>query len=157
MKEVFSLKIFIKILLVIVNITWCLPQNVIGFFVYLWSLISGTLVGRRVSRAYGGKFDIVSHDWARFSGSLSLGEFRFIHMHSDTESRLNTIYHEYGHTIQSYILGPLYLLVIGLPSIIWCELFRWYRLKYDKPYDWFYTEKFATYLGNKFREVQDYD
>ena len=27
--------------------------------------------------------------------------------------------HEYGHTIQSIILGPLFLLVIGIPSCIW--------------------------------------
>ena len=31
----------------------------------------------------------------------------------------HTIKHEYGHTIQSKWLGWLYLLVIGLPSIIW--------------------------------------
>lgn len=31
-----------------------------------------------------------------------------------------TIKHEYGHQLQSYILGPLYLLIIGLPSGLWC-------------------------------------
>lgn len=27
--------------------------------------------------------------------------------------------HEYGHSVQSRILGPLYLLLIGLPSLLW--------------------------------------
>ena len=27
--------------------------------------------------------------------------------------------HEYGHTIQSLILGPLYLIIMGIPSTIW--------------------------------------
>lgn len=29
-----------------------------------------------------------------------------------------TLKHEYGHSIQSKILGPLYLIVIGLPSLM---------------------------------------
>jgi hypothetical protein len=49
-------------------------------------------------------------------GAVSLGQFIFIF------SRYNDVgfieRHEYGHTIQSHLLGPLYLLVIGLPSII---------------------------------------
>ena len=27
--------------------------------------------------------------------------------------------HEYGHTIQSLILEPLYLIIIGIPSTLW--------------------------------------
>lgn len=36
-----------------------------------------------------------------------------IAQHSDS-----TIKHEYGHTIQSKYLGWLYLIIIGLPSIV---------------------------------------
>ena len=58
--------------------------------------------------------------------------------------------HEYGHTIQSYILGPLYLLVIGLPSILWCGWISNWKCNQDKSYYWFYSEKWATYLGLKY-------
>ena len=36
---------------------------------------------------------------------------------------MQTAVHEYGHTVQSMILGPFYLLAVGLPSIIWAR--RW--------------------------------
>ena len=54
--------------------------------------------------------------------------------------------HEYGHSIQSKILGPLYLLVIGLPSIIWAGLFEKYRNKHKISYYSFFTEKWANKL-----------
>ena len=65
-----------------------------------------------------------------------------------------TIKHEYGHQLQSYILGPLFLLVIGLPSGLWCwfiqDLINKKRKKKNKPeldYYWFYTESWANKLG----------
>jgi hypothetical protein len=56
------------------------------------------------------------------------------------------IQHELGHSIQSLILGPLYLIVIGLPSWIW---FTWYNNGKDKrvSYYWFYTEAWANKLA----------
>ena len=55
--------------------------------------------------------------------------------------------HEQGHTKQSYILGWLYLLVIGLPSLIWANCFGKFRRKYGISYYAFYTEKTANILG----------
>ena len=48
-------------------------------------------------------------------GGVSLGYFIFL----DTENEID-IHHEWGHQLQSLLLGPLYLLVIGLPSAICC-------------------------------------
>lgn len=56
-----------------------------------------------------------------------------------------TVRHEWGHTRQSLILGPLYLIVIGIPSIIWAATHR--TIAPNKPYDWFYTESTANKLG----------
>lgn len=56
--------------------------------------------------------------------------------------------HELGHTIQSKYLGPLYLLVIGIPSIMWVGLRRIVpilRKRYDY-YD-FYPEHWANKLA----------
>ena len=56
------------------------------------------------------------------------------------------IKHEYGHSIQSRILGPLYLLLIGLPSLlgnIYCSHFH-------KDSQWYYRqpwEHWADVLG----------
>lgn len=53
--------------------------------------------------------------------------------------------HEYGHTIQSKYLGWLYLIVIGLPSIIWAFIHS--NFMRNKNYHSFYTEKWADKLG----------
>ena len=62
--------------------------------------------------------------------SVSLGMFIFITDEPYFYEKLKDTYtkqelynrllvHEYGHTIQSLILGPLYLIVMGIPSTLW--------------------------------------
>lgn len=65
---------------------------------------------------------------------------QYIILHSTKEK---SIKHEYGHCIQSRILGPLYLIVIGLPSIMHAWLCRCKNHSY---YD-FYPEKWADKLA----------
>lgn len=51
-----------------------------------------------------------------------------------------------GITLGEYIIvGPLYLLVIGLSSLLWAWLHRY--IAPDKSYYWFYTESWADRLG----------
>lgn len=59
--------------------------------------------------------------------------------------------HEYGHTIQSLILGPLYLIVMGIPSTLWGFLpsLNNKRKNQGISYFSFFTEKWANYLGEK--------
>ena len=52
--------------------------------------------------------------------------------------------HEYGHCRQSRILGPFYLLVIGLPSLLWA---LWWTPGRSVGYYSFYTERLADRLG----------
>lgn len=59
---------------------------------------------------------------------VMFGLFIFINKNDHTEKLRK---HEYGHTIQSLILGPLWIFVIGLPSLIWCSCFEKYRRKPD--------------------------
>jgi len=57
-----------------------------------------------------------------------------------------TIMHEFGHSVQSLYFGPLYLIVIGLPSIIMNILTRLKILKYENYYKrW--PENWADKLG----------
>ena len=59
--------------------------------------------------------------------------------------------HEYGHTIQSLMLGPLYLVVIGLPSALWLNTpsFARKRRREHASYYAFYTERWANRLGER--------
>ena len=65
--------------------------------------------------------------------------------------------HEYGHSIQSRILGPAYLLIIGIPSLlgnIYDRVFN-KEWKYSKSCRWYYNqpwEKWADKLGGVDRE-----
>ena len=130
----------------IVWFIWGLPQNIIGLFLYLCCA--------KVShvKEVNGRFVCFVPD--KNIGAVSLGIF--ILFFADFGDRFKEVLsHEYGHTIQSKILGPLYLLIIGLPSIIWAGCFCWYRKKYHVNYYSFYPEKWATYLGEKYYKEEE--
>ena len=59
--------------------------------------------------------------------------------------------HEYGHTFQSALLGPLYLLAVGLPSYIWANLpqMETKRSVRHIPYESRYPENWAEALGRR--------
>ena len=59
--------------------------------------------------------------------------------------------HEYVHTIQSLILGPLYLIVIGIPSTLWGFLPNLHKKRKDDQISYFsfFTEDWANRLGEK--------
>ena len=78
------------------------------------------------------------------NGGMSLGKYIFV---PKKGVDMDLVKHEYGHTIQSKYLGWFYLLVIGLPSLIWAWCFEEYRRKTNTSYYWFYTERWANKLG----------
>lgn len=73
-------------------------------------------------------------------GSVTLGRHIFI----SSRAGSNTIKHETGHVKQSQILGPLYLPLIGMPSILWAAIHK--KIAPKKSYYSFYTEKWANKL-----------
>jgi len=82
--------------------------------------------------------------------SMGLGMFVFLGKHSPLQRYNDMILvHEYGHTIQSCILGPLFLPIIGLPSLLWAGLpyFKNQWFSGNKYYTQFYPEYSASYLG----------
>ena len=79
-------------------------------------------------------------------GAVTLGCYVFVGLNSEYRK---TVKHELGHTIQSKILGPLYLIVIGIPSITYCGLRRIFPSLRKKNYYDFYTEKWANNLSEK--------
>lgn len=127
-----------EILLEIVWWTWCLPQTLIGFILKL--IFKGeekTVVDLMKKYTY--------YNTTLKPGSVSLG--KYILLCDSHHDDIDTIQHEHGHQIQSLILGPLYLLVIGLPSLIWCGCFEKYRERNYKSYYDFYTERWADNLA----------
>ena len=120
---------------------WQLPQNIAGLIMRIF-----TPGDRNVVKDYRG--DVNVYVSSKMSGGISLGKYIILSsLYSDINWCKDTWDHEYGHTRQSRILGPLYLFVIGIPSIIWAGLYG-NVIPYTKNgYYKFYTEKWADKLG----------
>ena len=120
---------------------WQLPQHIVAliYFGYLVMMCKDLGVDSRYKQA------IVIPCVMR--GAITLGNYIFVGLNSEYRK---TVKHELGHTIQSKILGPLYLIVIGIPSITYCGLRRLFPSLRKKNYYDFYTESTANYLSEKY-------
>ena len=132
------MEILKKILLYI----WQLPQNILGLICMLFLLPTEKIKNTGYATVYKSK---------KMSGGISLGEYAFV---SEINSRYeDTINHEgVGHPKQSQILGPFYLIVIGLPSIIWTQVYGSIVKESKNGYYKFYTEKWADKLAGIVRD-----
>lgn len=124
----------IKLFLVVLLYLWQLPQNIVGALLVL-------ILEPELSFPWNG---VRIHYAQRMHGGISLGRYvilanRFLQI-GDSEK------HEYGHCLQSKMLGPLYLLIIGLPSLFWAVFYRDDETDPDGYYR-FFTEKWADRLG----------
>lgn len=118
-----------------------------NLLLYLWQLPQN-LLGLLLRAIYRGEDtdcgDALVRMSARMQGGISLGRYIIV----SEKATIGTVMHEYGHCRQSKMLGPLYLLVVGLPSLTWsciypCRMFPYSRNGYYR----FYTEKWADRLG----------
>ena len=127
---------------------WQLPQNIIGLLIICYiKLVYSSVIIKNPIRKYtftNDLFYINYYYFQKFNGGISLGKYIIINTHNS-----NTIKHEYGHSIQSMYLGPLYLFIIGIPSIIWAGLYgtKLFPVTLNGYYK-FYTEKWADKLVN---------
>lgn len=125
-----------KTILPILLWIWQAPQNLVGLVLRFW-------YRRRIiseHRYRGIPYFVVSK---MPGGGISLGRTVIIR-NNPFGIDWDTWNHEYGHTRQSVYLGPLYLVVVGLPSILWL---LYHRIDRRRSYYWFYTEKWADRLG----------
>ena len=114
---------------------WQLPQNLLGLAVGLF------LKGKRRLPGVPGIPETIRVVGARnMYGGISLGNFIYFR----PPAYETMIRHEYGHCRQSRLLGPFYLLVVGLPSLLWA---LWWHPGRPVPYSRFYTERWADRLG----------
>lgn len=122
---------------ILLDFIWEFPQILVGAIVKLVYIRYGS---RKVETYKHGVCQI--QNWGMTSG-VSLGWWQFTAQYASKD----TASHEVGHSVQSVILGWFYLLVIGLPSIIWAGLIWRYN---DKDYYWFYTESWANKLSGAY-------
>lgn len=137
---------------------YCIWQFTWGFLQSLLGLLNFLIHIKDKHYFYHGA---VITEWKNKS-SVSLGMFVFVTSEPYFYEKLKSDYtkdelsyrllvHEYGHTIQSPILGPLYLIVIGIPSTLWGFLPYTNRMRREKKISYFsfFTERWANELGER--------
>ena len=80
------------------------------------------------------------------SGGISLGKYAFVSKVS-SRNEVGLRHEAVGHAKQSLYLGPLYLFIIGIPSIIWAWLYGWIIPESPNGYYRFWTERWADKLA----------
>lgn len=121
---------------ILLDFCWEAPQVIAGAVVKLVYIRHGL---REVDTYRQGTCQI--QNWNMTSG-VSLGWFQFTHPFADKD----TCSHEVGHSVESLVLGPLYLVVIGLPSLLWAGIIHPYFMP-NKSYYWFYTERITDRIA----------
>lgn len=130
---------------IFIHWTWGHLQTFAGFLLYL-------KYRHCPHRYYHGVLRIV---WPKNSG-ISMGMFIFTPYETEGEEGRRSYcekvaVHEFGHTFQALLLGPLYPFVIGIPSLSWGNIPVFQRIRNEKkiPYTWLFCEKWASYWGEK--------
>lgn len=139
-------------LYIFLQLTWGFFQTLAGFSLFLFYF-------RSPHDFYHGS---IRTKWSSFNG-ISLGLFIFTpnednelllkrrqNDRQQLEKHCNRMsVHEYGHTYQSLLLGPFYLIIIGMISWGWARMKRYRNLRkqFGVPYSFCWTETWANALG----------
>lgn len=141
-------------LIMLVNCTWGFFQTLAGLIFFLkfidcpHSFFEGAIVTKWRSKHFSGLslglFIFIPDEKAEFFKTYGWSEEKI----NDQISRCRV--HEYGHTIQSLILGP-FMLIPGIVSVAWGNMKRYERLRreYHVPYSFCWIEDWANKLGEK--------
>jgi len=138
------MRIIKSVVLTLFLFAWEFPQLVVGLLVYAVMIARRQVV--RIERERN-RFFIQTP----YMG-VSLGWFifwtpagnRFPELENDCRM------HEYGHARQSVMLGPLYLPVVGIPSVMRVLYSKWYYRKYGRSWTKYFDgfpENWADKLG----------
>jgi hypothetical protein len=148
-----------KIVLLIINFTWELPQTIIGAIFFLIFYPFRDKIEADDEHLY-------LYVFKSYPG-MSLGRFILLMKRPEKNYKyfykgmrrdhVDLVNHERGHSMQSRILGPFYLLII-FPSGLWFVFTSIVELILKRrfaDYYWFYTESWADILGKvKHRSVK---
>jgi steroid 5-alpha reductase family enzyme len=133
----------------IIQCTWGILQTLLGAVVYLC----------HKNNPHFSYHGAIVTQWKNTS-SVSLGMFVFVtnepyfymnlqEAYSKEELSERLLVHEYGHTLQSLIFGPLYLFAMGIPSTLWGFLPSLVKMRHNMQVSYFsfFTESWANSLG----------
>lgn len=134
---------FPKPLFYLIQATWALPQNLVGGIAYL------ALKGKYPHERFHESF--VTYIEKKGFGGVSLGCFIFMNPGRGEDYAHDTRIHEFGHCVQSLVLGGLYWPVIAIPSFIWCNLPACIRYRKEKNVSYYklYCERWANRWGSR--------
>ena len=141
----------------ILQCTWGLLQTLVGAIVY-------SAHWKEEHYSYHGA---IVTTWKR-KASLSIGMFLFltddpfyyypdlVNKHDEKSFSRQLLVHEYGHTIQSLLFGPLYLILVGVPSVGWSFLPIFVKKRETDRISYFsgYPERWANHLGERFTDEE---
>lgn len=121
---------------------WQLPQNLLALILLLWY---------RREKVYHRLNGRTFYFTDEMDSGISLGNYIIM----NREDKEDGMRHEYGHSVQSRCLGPLYLLAIGLPSLLGNIYDRIFHTEdrgwdYKRSCEWYYSqpwERWADILG----------
>lgn len=138
------------IIYVLIQCSWGIFQTLLGFVVFLFNIknkhffYNGAIVTERATPSS------VALGMFVFTTANPMKDKKAENKIPDEELSKRLLVHEYGHTVQSLIFGPLYLIVMGIPSTLWGFL-PYFQKKRNNgiSYFSFFTESFANYLGEK--------
>jgi hypothetical protein len=127
------------------GLVWEAPQSLLGALNLAAQRLAGNV--ERVERRQG--------RWLvklRGAGAVSLGYVVFWSTHDTAFVRVNpdNDRHEWGHALQSRLLGPAYLLVVGVPSSLRAAYATAQWVVTRSPWDGYYDgfpESWADRLG----------
>ena len=125
-----------RVLFIFLQCTWGFAQTLIGFCFFLVNI-------KKEHHFYR---CCIETKW-NYHGGLSLGLFIFTPKDSFDNRDLIRV-HEYGHTIQSLLLGP-FMFFVGVISVIWGDLpyFEKKRREQGVPYTACFVEAWASKWG----------
>jgi hypothetical protein len=138
------MKTTLKFLILPFLFTWELPQNLLGMVVYAIMMNRKKIINteKEAHRLFIETPNTgVSLGWFIF---WTADGNRFPHLKNDCRM------HEYGHALQSVMLGPLYLIIVGIPSLSRVAYSKWYYKKYGRGWRNYFSgfpENWADKLG----------
>lgn len=134
-----------KSLYYFLNLTWGVIMTFIGGVAVIVLLI----LGKKPKRYHGAIYFEVGKGW----GGVELGLF-FVCAENSGESVKS---HEFGHSLQNCIYGPLMPFLVSIPSAIryWYREFKYHRKGLNPPtkYDDAWFEGQATEWGKNYKDL----
>ncbi len=133
MKNVFN------VLNILLQWTWGILQNIAGLAVFLVNIRKKHYIYR----------NCIVTEWNSPDSSMGLGSFIFLGKCDANDPEI--LAHEYGHTVQSLILGPFFLFIIAFPSLIWANSHKLQNRRKNRniSYYRFYPERWANRIARK--------